>query len=47
MTLIKALFLIYRHILSRFPIPIGVAYRMEKPQRDFLWGELGMSLNFI
>jgi hypothetical protein len=33
------------YFLSLFPIPVGVANRLEKFQRDFLWKVLEMSLN--
>ena len=29
------------YFLSLFPIPVGVARRLEKLQRDFLWSGLG------
>ena len=34
------------YFLSFFPIPARVAKRMEKVQRDFLWGSLGDEHNF-
>jgi hypothetical protein len=33
------------YFLSLFPIPMGVANRLEKLQRDFLWVVLEMNLN--
>ena len=37
------------YFLSLFPVPTIVANRMEKLQRNFLWGgvELVMNINFI
>jgi hypothetical protein len=35
------------YYLSRFPIPIGMANRLEKLQRDFYGVELVMSLSSI
>jgi hypothetical protein len=35
------------YFLPFFPIPVGVANQIEKIQRDFLWEESVMSLNFI
>jgi hypothetical protein len=29
------------YYMSLFPLPVGVAKRMEKIHRDFLWGGLG------
>uniref|UniRef100_A0A2N9FVR5 Reverse transcriptase domain-containing protein n=1 Tax=Fagus sylvatica TaxID=28930 RepID=A0A2N9FVR5_FAGSY len=34
------------YFLSLFPIPAGVAQRLEKIQRDFLWSGLGEELKF-
>jgi hypothetical protein len=34
------------YYLSLFPIPVGVANRLEKLQRDFLWGGLGDEFKF-
>ena len=34
------------YYLSLFPIPVGVAHRMEKIQRDFLWGGLGEEFKY-
>jgi hypothetical protein len=47
LTLIKStLSNIPTYYLSLFQIPVRVAKRLEKIQRDFLWVALGMSLNF-
>ena len=35
------------YLLSLFPIPASVANQIARLQRDFLWGGLGDSLNFI
>jgi hypothetical protein len=35
-----------RYYSSLFPIPIGVANRLEKLQMDFLWGGLGDEFKF-
>ena len=35
------------YFLSLFPIPASVANQIARLQRDFLWGGLGDSLNFI
>ena len=32
--------------LSSFPIPVTVANRIEKIQRDFLWGGLGVEFKY-
>jgi hypothetical protein len=34
------------YFLSLFPIPVGVANRLEKLQRDFLWGGIGNEFKF-
>lgn len=34
------------YFLSLFPIPASVGYRIEKLQRDFLWGGLGEECKF-
>ena len=34
------------YFMSLFPLPVGVADRMEKIQRDFLWGDLGEEIKF-
>jgi hypothetical protein len=34
------------YYLSLFPIPMGVANRLEKLQRDFLWGGVGDEFKF-
>jgi hypothetical protein len=34
------------YFLSLFPIPVGVANRLEKLQRDFLWGGVGDEFKF-
>jgi hypothetical protein len=34
------------YYLSLFPIPMGVANRMEKIQRDFLWGGVGKEFKY-
>ena len=42
LTLIKStLSSLPTYFLSLFPIPSSVAHRIEKLQRDFLWGGLG------
>jgi hypothetical protein len=47
LTLIKStLFNLPNYYLSLFPIPKGVAHRLEKIQRDFLWGGLGEEFKF-
>jgi hypothetical protein len=33
------------YYLSLFPIPVGVANRLDKLQRDFLWGGIGDEFN--
>jgi hypothetical protein len=30
-----------------FPLPSGIAYNIEKLQRDFLWGGLGEEFQFL
>lgn len=35
------------YFLSLFPIPIGVANRLEKLHRDFLWGGLENESKFL
>ena len=46
-TLIKStLSNIPTYYLSLFPIPVGVAHRIEKIQRDFLWGGLGEDFKY-
>jgi len=32
--------------MSLLPIPVGVANRLEKLQRDFLWGGIGDEFKF-
>ncbi|KAG6646726.1 hypothetical protein CIPAW_07G027800 [Carya illinoinensis] len=40
-TLIKStLFNLPTYFLSLFPLPVGVAHRLEKTCHDFLWGSL-------
>ena len=34
------------YFLSLFPIPVAVASRIDKIQRDFLWGGLGEGKKF-
>jgi hypothetical protein len=34
------------YYLSLFPIPVGVANRLDKLQRDFLWGGIGDEAKF-
>jgi len=34
------------YFLSLFPIPMGVAHRLEKLKRDFLWGGIGDEFKF-
>jgi hypothetical protein len=34
------------YYLFLFPIPMGVAQRIEKIQRDFLWGDLGEEFKY-
>jgi hypothetical protein len=34
------------YYLSLFPIPKSVAFRIDKIQRDFLWGEMGEGKKF-
>ena len=47
LTLIKStLSNLATYYLSLFPIPKGVALRLEKIQRDFLWGGLGEEFKF-
>jgi hypothetical protein len=47
LTLIKStLSNIPTYFLSLFPIPAALAHRMEKIQRDFLWGGMGDGLKF-
>ena len=47
LTLIKStLSNLSTYYLSLFPIPKGVAHRLEKIQRDFLWGGLGEEFKF-
>ena len=46
-TLIKStLSSIPTYYLSMFPIPIGVAHRIEQIQRDFLWGGMGEEFKY-
>ena len=46
-TLIKSMLSnIPTYYLSLFPIPVGVAHRIEKIQRDFLWGGLGEDFKY-
>lgn len=48
MTLLKStLFNLPTYYLSLFPILVGVANRLDKLQRDFLWGGIGDEANFI
>ena len=47
MTLIKStLSSLPTYFLSLFPIPAGVAHRLEKIQRDFLWNGMGEETKF-
>jgi hypothetical protein len=42
----KVLLAICRHFISLFPILVGVATRLEKLHRDFMWGELHDEFKF-
>ena len=47
MTLIKStLSSLPTYFLSLFPIPVNVALRIDKIQRDFLWGGVGEGVKF-
>ena len=47
MTLIKStLSSLPTYFLSLLPIPAGVAHRLEKIQRDFLWNGMGEETKF-
>jgi hypothetical protein len=47
LTLIKStLSNLATYFLSLFPIPMSVAHRLEKLQRDFLWGGLNEETKF-
>jgi hypothetical protein len=37
---------LHTYYLSLFPIPLGVANRIEKFQRDFLWGGINEEFKF-
>jgi hypothetical protein len=47
LTLVKStLSNLFMYYLSLFPIPMGVANRLERLQRDFLWGGIGDEVKF-
>lgn len=45
-TLIKSLSNLPTYFLSLFPLPVGVAYQIEKIFRAFLWGETGEAAKY-